>query len=91
MKEKQLTKLNKCKTKTYGLSTTTFNGAVLWNNLLNHFKEAKLLLKFETIFCEWRKMYKSFQKVQGLRKRIRKMTIEKMEIDLEETARKLYQ
>ena len=46
-------KLNKCKTKTYGLSTAVFKGAVIWNNLPNLFKEAKSLTELKTLICEW--------------------------------------
>ena len=41
-------KLNKCRTKSHGLNMVTFKGVVIWENLLNHFKEAILLIKFKT-------------------------------------------
>ena len=40
LRRKHLLKLNKCRTKTYGLNTAVFKGAFIWNNLPNHFKEA---------------------------------------------------
>ena len=36
-------KLNKRRAKTYGFNTAVFKGAVIWDNLPNHFKEAKCL------------------------------------------------
>ena len=43
LRNTQLLELNKCRTKTYGLNTTLFKGAHLWNKLSNHFREANLL------------------------------------------------
>ena len=48
-----LLKLNKCRTKTYGLNTAVFKGAVIWNNLSNHFKEVKSLTELKTLIREW--------------------------------------
>ena len=53
LRGKHLLKLNKCRTKTFGLNTAVFKGAALWNNLPNHFKEAKFLPEFKTLICEW--------------------------------------
>ena len=43
----QLLKLSKCRTKTYGLNTTLFKGALLWNELQNHAKEVKSFMHFK--------------------------------------------
>ena len=50
---KHLLKLNKYRTKTYVLNTAVFERAIIWNNLPNHFKEAKSLAEFKTLICEW--------------------------------------
>ena len=50
LRNMQLLELSKCRTKTYGLNTTLFKGALLWNNLPNHFKEAKSLMHFKIKF-----------------------------------------
>ena len=47
LRNTQLLELSKCRTKTYGLNTTLFKGAILWNKLPNHFKEAKSLIHFK--------------------------------------------
>ena len=47
LRKTQLLDLSKCRTKTYGLNTTLFKGALLWNKLPNHFKEAKSLIHFK--------------------------------------------
>ena len=49
----QLLELSKCRTKTYELNTTLFNGAILWNKLPNHFKEVKSLIHFKNKIREW--------------------------------------
>ena len=49
---KHLLKLNNCRTKTYGLNTALFKGAVIWNNFLNHFIEAKSLTEFKILIRE---------------------------------------
>ena len=49
----QLLELSKCRTKTYGLNTTLFKGALLWNKLPNHIKEAKSLIHFKNKIREW--------------------------------------
>ena len=46
----QLLELSKRRTKTYGLNATLFKGALLWNKLPNHFKEAKSLIHFKIKF-----------------------------------------
>ena len=43
----QLLELSKYRTKTYGLNMTLIKGAVLWNKLPNHFKEANSLIHFK--------------------------------------------
>ena len=48
-RREHLLKLNKYRTKTYGLNTVAFKGAVMRNNLPNHFKEAKSLTKFKIV------------------------------------------
>ena len=40
-REKHLSKLNNCRTKTYGLHTAVSKGPTIWNSLLNHVKKAK--------------------------------------------------
>ena len=47
LRNTQLLELNKCRTKTYGLNKTLFEGALLRNKLPNHFKEAKSLAHFK--------------------------------------------
>ena len=47
LRNTQLLELSKCRTKTYGLNTILFKGAILWNKLPNHFKEAKSLIHFK--------------------------------------------
>ena len=49
-----LTPLNHCfcSTKTE-LSKADFKGAIIWNNLPNHFKEVKSLPEFKTLIREW--------------------------------------
>ena len=47
LRNTQLLELSKCRTKTYGLNTTLFKGALLWNKLPNHFKEARSLIHFK--------------------------------------------
>ena len=39
LRNTQLLELRKCRTKTYGLNTTLFKGALLWNKLPNHLKK----------------------------------------------------
>ena len=41
LRQKHLSKLNNCRTKTYGLNTAVSKGPIIWNNLLNHVKKAK--------------------------------------------------
>ena len=41
--------INNQKTKTYDLNTAVSKGAIIWNNLPNHFKEAKSLLELKTL------------------------------------------
>ena len=53
LRNTQLLELSKCRTKTYGLNTTLFKGALLWNKLPNHFKEAKSLIHFKNKIQEW--------------------------------------
>ena len=53
LRNTQLLELSKCRTKTYGLNTTIFKGALLWNKLPNHFKEAKSLIHFKNKIWEW--------------------------------------
>ena len=43
LRNTQLLELSKCRRKTYGLNTTLLKGALLWNKLPNHFKEANPL------------------------------------------------
>ena len=51
LRNTQVVELNKCRTKTYGLkNTAVFIGALLWNKLLNQFKEAKSLTHFKIKF-----------------------------------------
>ena len=47
LRNTQLLKLSKCRTKTCGSNTTLFKEALLWNELPNHFKEAKHLIHFK--------------------------------------------
>ena len=47
LRNTQLLKLSKCRTKTLGLNIILFKGALLWNKLPNHFKEAKSLIHFK--------------------------------------------
>ena len=47
LRNTQLPELNKCRRKTYGLNTALLKGALLWNKLPNHFKEAKSLIHFK--------------------------------------------
>ena len=47
LRNTQLLELSKGRTKTYGLNTTPFKGALLWNKLPNHFKEARPLMHFK--------------------------------------------
>ena len=35
------------------MDATIFKGAIIWNNLPNHFKEAKSLPEFKTLIREW--------------------------------------
>ena len=42
-----LVELSKCRTKTYGLNTALFKGALLWNKLPNYFKEIEFLIHFK--------------------------------------------
>ena len=53
LRRKHLLKPNKCRKKTYGLNTAVLKGAVIWNNLPNHFEEAKSLTEFKTLIREW--------------------------------------
>ena len=53
LRNKQLLELSKCRTKMYGLNTTLLKGALLWNKLPNHFKEAKPLIHFINKIQEW--------------------------------------
>ena len=53
LRNTQLLELSKCRTKTYELNTTLFKGALLWNKLPNHFKEAKSLIEFKYKNQEW--------------------------------------
>ena len=50
LRGKQLSKLNRCRIKTYGLNTATFKDGITCNNLPNHFKEAISQLK---LIREW--------------------------------------
>ena len=44
----QVLEISKCRKKSiYGLNTTVFKGALLWNKLPKHFKEAKSLIYFK--------------------------------------------
>ena len=43
----QLLKLSKCRTKTFGLNTAIFKAPLLWNKMPNHFKGAKYLIYFK--------------------------------------------
>ena len=52
-RREHLLKLNKCRTKTYGLNMAVFKGTVIWNNFPNHFEGAKSLTKFKTLIREW--------------------------------------
>ena len=52
LRGKHLLKLNKCRSKTYGFNATVFKGAIIWNNLPNHFKETKSLPEFKTSIRE---------------------------------------
>ena len=36
----------------YAFNTAVFKGDVIWNNLPNHFKEAKSLTELKTLFRE---------------------------------------
>ena len=47
LRNTQLLELSKCRTKTLGLNIILFKGALLWNKLPNHFKEAKSLIHFK--------------------------------------------
>ena len=47
LRNTQLLELSKCRTKTLGLNIILFKGALLWNKLPNHFKEAKSLKHFK--------------------------------------------
>ena len=47
LRNTQLIELSKCRKKTYWLNKTLFKGALLWNKLPNHFKEAKCLMHFK--------------------------------------------
>ena len=53
LRNTQLRELSKCRTKTYGLNARLFKGALLWNKLPNHFKEAKSLVHFKNKIWEW--------------------------------------
>ena len=53
LRNTQLLELNKFRTKTYGLNTTLFKRALLWNKLPNHFKEAKSFIHFKNKIQEW--------------------------------------
>ena len=53
LRRKHLLQLHKCRTKTYGLSTAVFKGAVIWKNPPNHFKDPKSLAEFKTLIREW--------------------------------------
>ena len=53
LRNTRLLELSKCRTKTYGLNTTLFKGALLWNKLSNHFMEAKSLTNFKNKIREW--------------------------------------
>ena len=53
LRNDHLLNLNKCRTKPYRITTAVFKGAVIWNNLPNHFKEAKSLTEFKTLIREW--------------------------------------
>ena len=52
-KNTQLLEPSKCRTKTYELNTTLFKGALLWNKLQNHFKEAQSLIHFKNKIWDW--------------------------------------
>ena len=39
LRMEHLSKLDKCRMKTYGPNTAGYKGAVIWNNLQNHFKD----------------------------------------------------
>ena len=47
LRNMKLLELSKYRTKIYGLNTTPFKGALLWNKLPNHFKEARPLMHFK--------------------------------------------
>ena len=49
----ELLELSRGRTITYGLNTTLFKGALLWNKLPSHFKEAKFLINFKNKIREW--------------------------------------
>ena len=53
LRNTQLIELSKCRKKTYWLNKTLFKGALLWNKLPNHFKEAKCLMHFKKKIPEW--------------------------------------
>ena len=53
LRNTQLIELSKCRKKTYWLNKTLFKGALLWNKLPNHFKEAKCLMHFKKKIREW--------------------------------------
>ena len=52
LRGKHLLKLDKCRTKTYGLNTAVFKGAIIWNKFPNQFQEAKTLPEFKTLIRE---------------------------------------
>ena len=53
LRRDHLLNLNKCRTKTYGINMAVFKGAVIWNNLPNHFKETKSPTEFQTLTRDW--------------------------------------
>ena len=46
LRNMQQLELSKCRTKTYGLNSTLFKRALLWNKLPNHFKKYISKMKF---------------------------------------------
>ena len=53
LRNTQLLEPSTGRTKTYGLNTILFKGALLWNKLSNHFKEVKSLIHFKNKIREW--------------------------------------
>ena len=53
LRNTRLLELSNCRTKTCGLNTTLFKGALLWNKLPNHFKKANSLAHLKNKIREW--------------------------------------